>query len=106
IVHFAHVEWFLSYDSDFQIVGGKPTARGKRGLLRFQPLQRSAHPSVPAKPSPPICQRSVRQGVKGLLPARKHIQVRRTFLSTECPQKFCFRPQSESLIAFGYRHPP
>jgi hypothetical protein len=54
IVHFAHVEWFLSYDSDFQIVRGELTVKGKRGGLRFNPVQRGAHPRVPANPLPPI----------------------------------------------------
>jgi hypothetical protein len=53
-VHLASVEWFLSYSSAFQIVGGQVQAIAKLGGLRFNPVQRGAHPNAPTALQPPI----------------------------------------------------
>lgn len=53
-VHFANVEWFLSYSSAFQIVGGQVQAIAKLGGLRFNPVQLGRHPNAPTALQPPI----------------------------------------------------
>ncbi|MGA2405030.1 MAG: hypothetical protein ABSG91_25585 [Syntrophobacteraceae bacterium] len=90
IVHFAHVEWFLSYDSDFQIVGGELKVKGHRGGLRFKPVQLGAHPSVPAKPLPPIANEVAGKALKEAFIPGSVFRFDGLFYPPSAPENFIF----------------
>lgn len=90
LVPFAHVEWTLSYDSEFQIVNGVVVARARHGGLRFSAVQRGGHPKIPADPKPPIANDVSRRALKAdFLPGSK-FRFDGLFYPPSAPDNFVF----------------
>ncbi len=90
LLPFAHVEWSLSYDSEFQVLNGIVVARAKHGGLRFSAVQKGGHPKVPADPRPPIANDIASRALKAdFLPGSK-FRFDGLFYPPSAPDNFVF----------------
>jgi hypothetical protein len=89
-VHFASVEWFLSYNSAFKIVGGQVQAIAKLGGLRFNPVQRGAHPNAPTTLQPPIANDVAKNALKISFLPGSQFRFDGLFYPPSAPDNFIF----------------
>lgn len=89
-VHFASVEWTLSYNSAFKIVNGTVQAMERHGGLHFNPVQQGAHPSVPTAPQPPIANDVARSALKNSFLPGSPFRFDGLFYPPSAPDNFVF----------------